>query len=296
MAEIKAINVNGTPYDINLKDGKTLSINGLTVSGTASLTGTTTINSLTLGGDLNGNNKSISGINSISCATISATTANLSVNCSAQYYTFSRVSADQEAAISPDENLAIYCTDFAGSGGYLNIKAIDANKKATYKFKIIPDGTDKINTYELVMPNKSGNLALLETVYPVGAIYISTISTSPHILFGFGTWQEINGQFLFAQNSAYPAGSVGGSDTHALTIDEMPSHSHSVTAISGTQVAGMSYLARANDYSVVSTYEMGVPSGKWYDVANLSTGSKGGSQDFSIMPPYLSVYMWKRTA
>lgn len=79
MAEIKAINVNGTPYDINLKDGKTLSINGLTVSGTASLTGTTTINSLTLGGDLNGNNKSISGINSISCATISATTANLSV-------------------------------------------------------------------------------------------------------------------------------------------------------------------------------------------------------------------------
>lgn len=146
------------------------------------------------------------------------------------------------------------------------------------------------------MPNKSGNLALLETVYPVGAIYISTISTSPHILFGFGTWQEINGQFLFAQNSAYPAGSVGGSDTHALTIDEMPSHNHSVTAISGTEATGFSCFAQANGYNVVSYYQTGTPHGNWYKLANLSTGNEGGSQDFSIMPSYLSVYMWKRTA
>lgn len=50
---------------------------------------------------------------------------------------------------------------------------------------------------------------ICDTIYPVGAIYISYDSTSPATLFG-GTWTAINGRFLLAQNSTYTAGSTGG--------------------------------------------------------------------------------------
>lgn len=59
--------------------------------------------------------------------------------------------------------------------------------------------------------------------YPVGAIYISTVSTSPASLFG-GTWEQIRGRFLLAADDTYTAGSSGGEAAHALTVNEMPPH------------------------------------------------------------------------
>lgn len=61
--------------------------------------------------------------------------------------------------------------------------------------------------------------------YPVGAIYLSTVSTSPATLFG-GTWAALGaGTFLVAQGTGYAAGSTGGSATHVHTT---PSHTHTV--------------------------------------------------------------------
>lgn len=58
--------------------------------------------------------------------------------------------------------------------------------------------------------------------YPVGAIYSSTSSTSPGSMFG-GGWTEITGAVLRGNNQA---GVYSDSDTHTLTIGEMPAHSH----------------------------------------------------------------------
>lgn len=63
--------------------------------------------------------------------------------------------------------------------------------------------------------------ALLNS-YPVGAIYSSTSSTSPSSIFG-GGWAEITGAVLRGNNQA---GVYSDSDTHTLTIGEMPAHSH----------------------------------------------------------------------
>lgn len=68
-------------------------------------------------------------------------------------------------------------------------------------------------------------ISLTNLIYPVGAIYQSTQSTSPASLFG-GSWSQITSRFLYATTSS---NGTGGSNTHTLSESEMPSHSHRVT-------------------------------------------------------------------
>lgn len=115
------------------------------------------------------------------------------------------------------------------------IKLVKGNNESeTYtKSKIDSLLSAKVNTSDL-----------LDAVYPVGAIYMSTKSTSPHTLFG-GTWVQIKGRFLFAAGSntvntdtTYgsmsagtinrSAGEQGGEVTHKLTTSEMPKHAHPI--------------------------------------------------------------------
>ena len=67
--------------------------------------------------------------------------------------------------------------------------------------------------------------ALVDLIYPVGAIYMSMNSTEPSTLFG-GTWEQIEGKFLLGCDSTYTAGSTGGEATHTLVQSEMPAHTH----------------------------------------------------------------------
>jgi trimeric autotransporter adhesin len=48
---------------------------------------------------------------------------------------------------------------------------------------------------------------LMDLVYPVGAIYQSTSSTSPAEMFG-GTWVQVTGKFLKASNDSLYEGGV----------------------------------------------------------------------------------------
>lgn len=75
-------------------------------------------------------------------------------------------------------------------------------------------------------------LQVLQAVYPVGSIYCSYGNTSPAVLFGFGTWQKIEGRFLLGANSTYSLGSTGGAATVALTVAQLPAHSHGASSAS----------------------------------------------------------------
>lgn len=72
---------------------------------------------------------------------------------------------------------------------------------------------------------KSGT-SWIDVIHPVGSMWLSNSSTSPSSLFG-GTWQQLTNAVLRAA-AGY---GYGGSDTHTLTIDEMPSHNHSITNV-----------------------------------------------------------------
>lgn len=135
-----------------------------------------------------------------------------------------------------------------------------------------------------------GSNFVLDNIYPVGSIYMNVNSTNPGTLFG-GTWEQIQGRFLLGMSSSYPAGSQGGEATHTLTEAEMPSHKH--VAIRGRDADDIldNYGGSGAAYGFVAG-----DSSKGNIGNNCNTSSTGGNQAHNNMPPYLSVYIWKRTA
>ena len=121
----------------------------------------------------------------------------------------------------------------------------------------------------------------LDSIYPIGSIYMSMNAADPSELFG-GSWIPLNeGRVLIGCNSTYPAGSTGGEFEHTLTVDEMPAHTHSNSFnIKSSQPYHFNYDA--------------VYTGRGLSSAN--SGSTGGSQPHNNMQPYLAVYMWYRNA
>jgi microcystin-dependent protein len=201
-------------------------------------------------------------------------------------------------------------------------------------------------------------------IYPVGAVYISFVSTSPASLFG-GTWTRLKDTFLLANGDSYAANTTGGSATKTITVNNLPAHNHSVnsagahthtatTASSGSHSHSASTASSGahthekgsmNITGVVCGVNAGGAEGAFsrdsvrggyinvgmtahndiaywkFNAASSWTGATasngahthtvtvnsngahthttnntGGSQPINIMPPYTTVYMWRRTA
>ncbi len=129
---------------------------------------------------------------------------------------------------------------------------------------------------------------VLSKVYPVGSIYMSVSSASPATLFG-GTWVQIKDRFLLAAGTTYKAGATGGEATHTLTNSEVPAHTHEMYSSNGG--GDGTWTPDEGTYLVdsVSTVKK-----TWW--ARLGMNTAGGGAAHNNMPPYLAVYMWKRTA
>lgn len=170
------------------------------------------------------------------------------------------------------------------------------------------DNTVEIaNNWELEIHGKK----LIDYIYPIGSIYISVNTTSPANLFG-GSWTQLKDRFLLGAGSTYTAGSTGGAATHKLTVAEIPKHAHDTPFFNnmtnngegksdfiGVYGKGVTASAAIKEMGASSTIEMW-----WVNQTNKAEGnewsyltsSKGGSSAHNNMPPYLVVYMWKRTA
>ena len=149
---------------------------------------------------------------------------------------------------------------------------------------------------------------LLDWVYPIGSIYMSVNNVSPATFLG-GTWVAIQDRFLLSAGSSYSAGSTGGEANHTLTVAETPAHTHTrgtmnITGSVGplddmsANTGGAMYYAYAHAYDASS----GGSGNGWvlgFDASRSWTGatsSVGSGSAHNNMPPYLTVYMWKRTA
>ena len=142
-----------------------------------------------------------------------------------------------------------------------------------------------------------GSNFVLDNVYPVGSIYMNVNSTNPGTLFG-GTWEQIQGRFLLGMSSSYPAGSQGGEATHTLSTNEMPDHSHNFSYEETNQNKSWSDNA-VRKIGTAYPEQLGVNmklGADWSSSGYLMLSSIGGNQAHNNMPPYLSVYIWKRTA
>lgn len=124
--------------------------------------------------------------------------------------------------------------------------------------------------------------------WPVGSIYLSMQATNPATLFG-GTWVAMEGQFLLGATTSsnlYPPLSMGGEAAHALTEAEMPAHAHDeILYFTGGQDV---------DLYAYQTYASYNPESGMAFSGN--TGQTGGGTPHNNMPPYIAIYMWRRTA
>lgn len=194
--------------------------------------------------------------------------------------------------------------DFGGKWGYVKSLCL---------------GTDVMQTWQRVgdssvQPefwNRCGNAAggwtawakhdagaiLFGKIYPVGSIYISTVNTNPNTLFGVGTWAAIEGKFLIGADGTYTAGSTGGAATHTLATANLPAHTHSLTSFTTLATVGASGGSASDNGGESLT--QGATSGRFSHHTNVSAASisnTGSGTAVDHLPPYLSVYMWQRTA
>lgn len=173
------------------------------------------------------------------------------------------------------------------------VKATDTlpiGTEVDYNGTDVPDGWEEV---------EDTVTKTLKAVYPIGSIYINTTSVNPKDIFGFGTWEKIDDVFLFGTSDAAQLGNTGGSVTHThttgnhtLTVNEMPNHTHTVATVYPFEFGG----AR----TAVANSNSNNRSGTATDVVDSTGGSQphnhGDTGSSSNMPPYLIVFMWKRTA
>ena len=144
--------------------------------------------------------------------------------------------------------------------------------------------------------------AVKTALFPVGTIYTAIVSTNPGTLLGFGTWtafgagrvlvgfNSANALFDTAEETGGSADAVVVSHTHTFTGTALAPHAHTYEqdttggALSGQDTAGLFSRTTVNTSSVSG----GTPAG-----TNSTEGVSGTNANYQ---PYITVYMWKRTA
>ena len=128
----------------------------------------------------------------------------------------------------------------------------------------------------------------VDLIYPIGSIYMSVNSTNPSTYFG-GTWEAWG-------TGRVPVG-IDTSQTEFNTVEKtggskyLQAHRHTLTGGS----ANLYYTSGSSSNWTIFATETGY---KWYtdsDIKdnsgnNITTGGSGNLQ------PYITCYMWKRTA
>lgn len=140
----------------------------------------------------------------------------------------------------------------------------------------------------------------VDLIWPIGSIYISVSSTNPSKYFG-GTWvQFAQGRTLVGVDTV--AGDpdltiplkTGGEYWHTLTINEMPSHFHDGIKeyFSGKQISSRG--DGGGGWLSIDIFSITGSQNNAY--THLQTVNTGGGQSHNNMQPYITVYMWRRTA
>ena len=142
---------------------------------------------------------------------------------------------------------------------------------------------DWLNTYL-----RDNLLYLFQATYPVGSLYFNaTNSTNPATLLGFGTWVAFGAGrvpvgYDATQTEFNAAEKTGGSNTHTLTTAEIPAHAHTqrVKAGGGAETD----IQRATDRTGAESN------------GTSTTADAGGGGSHNNLQPFITVFMWKRTA
>ncbi len=183
-------------------------------------------------------------------------------------------------------------------------------------FRIDSMGNITCNSVLTTGPDTSSGSIDFDQIYPVGSIYLTTAYINPNGTFK-GRWEPIKDRFLLAAGDLREGGLTGGAEETTLSVDNIPSHSHRIPSLSGSSnYAGehthnqQGYWSRS-DGNFTDKYCMAtniIDGDPVYSSSLLSSGGHthtintdeadtntvGNGKSISIMPPYLTVYVWQR--
>jgi len=144
--------------------------------------------------------------------------------------------------------------------------------------------------------------AAMQALYPVGSVYTNaSVATNPGTLLGFGTWTAFaagrvlvgfnasNALFDTAEETGGSADAIVVSHTHTATVTD-PGHAHGIRYYPASESDPVS-AALYNNVNSLATSTSSATTG--ISVSNSTTGSSGTNANYQ---PYITVYMWKRTA
>lgn len=149
-------------------------------------------------------------------------------------------------------------------------------------------------------------VSVLGALYPVGSVYTNaSVSTNPATLLGFGTWTAFGtGRVLVGVDSGDAAfdtlGETGGSKDAIV-----PSHNHSASSsVSDPGHRHSIIMSSANNTQNGTPSKLSTTVNQTGNTEDATTGisvsttvnSTGVSATNANLQPYITVYMWKRTA
>lgn len=202
------------------------------------------------------------------------------------------------------------------------ISGLDYRKKYVFQFNVV-DKLMNINSAEIsaralpvfdwseedfnfnVPVTFSGGVNtsfLLNAIYPVGSIYMSVNNISPETLFG-GTWEQLQNRFLVGAGDIYTAGNTGGAATHEH-LYKVGFRPYYGALIGNDSDAIMLYNYQNNSWSS-GIKDSSIPESNIINRGLTASHNETGATKYSVeahtnnasnIPPYLAVYMWKRTA
>lgn len=223
----------------------------------------------------------------------------------------------KQAGISTDINgTSIECEhrrdgkfyhQFIRTGPYnATIQVQGAYGDAGISIYALPDGSGSsvdIHGNAININNKS----FLDRTYPVGSIYMSVNNTNPKDLFG-GTWVawgagRVPVGFNGGDGNFNSSEKTGGSKTINIEHNHGLSNARAAVGRADSSLSTMSYTSGGNPHNVYFDREFSY----WGGIAGVSkhatdtakiygNTNNGGSAAASVLQPYITCYMWKRTA
>jgi len=138
--------------------------------------------------------------------------------------------------------------------------------------------------------------------FPIGAVFLSVVATSPTTLLGYGAWARFGqGRMLVGVSEgegefASPE-QVGGAKTVVLTEAQLARHGH--PGWDDGHIHPSSMPSDSDNTQVTPPPSGWVSSGtsmKGTEIgnANVKVGLSGDNEPHPNLPPYIAVYMWKR--
>lgn len=222
-----------------------------------------------------------------------------------------------------------------GINGTLNKLTVKCFDSVNNKFSMDCDGNLVVNsiTTRVNTEQEPVNSLTFDQIYPVGSIYLNVTDVNPATLFG-GTWERIQDKFLLASGSSFANGTEGGAIDHNHTISHshsinghshyIGSHSHGIGNLYAKiqNTAGRFRIGRKSTPNYYTSTYVATNVGYFEDKYDNAFGVEiGGDLDgsgtqytndtgvmyandcgainsgsTSNLPPYLAVYIWKRTA